>query len=691
MAKLVTFPPQVTDISDRDFWAALRPVRGREPAALLGEAIRLGRGGRAAEAYARLADYHRHVLAGEWDRIRAEHEQAVKPKPDTLRKLLRHEITAWHTQVIRFGPQIDWIPAQLPRDCVHGFHYFGWFRPAVTAFIQTGDPKWRAFIIDILDQYVRAQHDPRWKAQMPWLVFGMLGAHAKWPTFLASYLALINTGDVPADLAAGLLKIFVGFGRGLDHAIRKYIPGYNALCASNTDRLHLSYVFPEFADSAAWRRKGTHISLEHARKGFYADGGNRERVWGYGVMHLGALVDAYRIMHRYGDAGTKSRTLLGAIRRGAAWYAQTMTPDPAACFPTYGDAGWSTGDRMPTIRAMVKDLPGGPDATLGIDRTRSYLLEPSGFAILRNGNDAKSTYVNLNFGEFGGWHSHYDLLSMNLWAHGQPLLEELCRFGPYANPLDTLFRAPESHNQTLIDGMVYDCRNVKGEDVAWFSNEAVDYFSAYHRAYRYFCFGRDGKMRVSPNAEIAVRRTVVLVKEPGYVVVTDVVRNLNAASTNTAISQYWHSPQRFRQVGPDRARTQGRTACLLVYAQPDGLHRLDTGVDFAGKEVSHLGSAYERYSLRARRWMPINYKGNAGFSVVLYPFTGQVPAVQTKPLPIAGGLRWDVEAFEITTPAGRDVILLNPERRSGVSVQGHSLDGRARIQLGSRRGTVEIA
>ncbi|MBI2440519.1 MAG: hypothetical protein HYV35_04015 [Lentisphaerae bacterium] len=264
-----------------------------------------------------------------------------------------------------------------------------------------------------------------------------------------------------------------------------------------------------------------------------------------------------------------------------------------------------------------------------------------------------------------------------------------CRFGPYSNPLDQMFRAPESHNLMLIDGMIYDSRLVAGRDVQWFSNEFIDYFSAYHRAYRFFVYGRDASP-VSPNIEAKVRRTVVLVKNPGYVVVLDSVEDINAPNFNRAISQYWHSPRPFRVVGPGQVRTVGNKACLLVCGQPESLHRLDTGVDFAGKEIAHLGQGYERYSLRARRWLPLNHLGISGFTTVLYPFTGRMPKIAIRPLSAANNPLWKTEAIEVSSPHGRDQIILNPECHKGFTVQGRPVNSLAVVRLGNRRGEVLV-
>lgn len=700
------FPRRITDISERDFWSAMRPVAGKANRAELLSAIRLGRTGKKTQAYLRLGEYYRAALAEDWRILTAETGKQPKPSFAALKNLFRGKVTVWHTHTYQFGRRIDWVPKDLPRDSLHGMYYLAWLRPMVSAFIRQPDRKRvRNYLIDIIRQYYdETRRHPRWDDLIKHCMFGGLGIAVRLPVLLGIYLGLINTQPGTAEVLDRLLKTFLGFGRALDWALRRFLPGNNGFVFASEALFRLARTFPEFRESPAWSRKAGGFLLRHAREGFFADGGNRERVWGYGTMHVSGLNRFYALAKRLGGLSPKQdRAIRQTLRRACQWYFKSVTPPPMNAFPTYGDAGWSTHDRLPTIQAMAGCLPDfQKDPLLGVDRSKSYLLKPSGFAIMRNGNEPKSSYINVSFGRFAGWHSHWDLLSMNFWSQGAPLLEELCRFGPYCNPLDQLFRAPESHNLALIDGMVYDSRLVGGQDVQWFSNEVIDYFSAYHRAYRFFVYGRprrpvrNSAEHVSPNIEAKVRRTIVLVKNPGYVVVLDSVENVNSSNFNLAISQYWHAPQPFRAVAPGKVRTEGKKACLLVYGQPESLHRLDPGVDFAGKEIAQLGQGYNRYSLRARRWLPLNHVGSSGFTTVIYPFTGEMPQVSVRSLPTANGSPWKTEAIEVSSPHGRDRIILNPEQLScrrqirlggkGFAVQGSPVTARALVMLGNRRG-----
>jgi len=675
----------IWSISDEDLWSSIRLLRGREGTQHLAAAVRLGKAGRRERAYAELVAWHRVSLAPEWERIRPAAQKAALPAAQALSDLLKHKITCWHHQVVQFGKKIDWGTDRLARDSLHGFHYFGWFHPAINAFVQTGEERYRQFLMDIVTQYYfDARRDPQWNATIRNVVYSVLGIAGKLPAILGAYLALIHTGELPTRTAEAFAKLFLSFGRALDVQLGRFVVSNHHAAGCNA-ALRLARLFPEFRESAGWDRTAVRGFYRQITDGFYPDGFHKERVWGYGYFTLSSIATAYQTAQNYGGLGRYDRPFLKAIRRGYRYYAATL--GPKYMMPSNGDCA-PPHDASNLLKAGQRFFPKGTDLNLGVDRTRSYCFRDSGFAVLRSGDEPTSSYVNINFGEFGGWHSHQDLLSMNFWSQGVPLLEEVSRFGPYCNPLDVWFRAPEAHNLLLIDGMVCNCHKVRGEDVAWFSSEQVDYFSAYHRAYHYFVFGPED--RISPNINAKVRRTVVMVKDPGYVLVLDSVTDMSAPDFGRAITQMWHSPGQFQILGRDRARTAGREACFLVFPRREGLIKLEPGVDFLKTESAHLGASYDRYNLRARRWMPLAHHGISGFTTLLYPFTGRMPEVSVQPLPCEGGGLWKTEAIQIAAPGRKDTIILNPERVKGFRAAGQRVACRARIKLGDRRETIVI-
>ncbi|MCX5658256.1 MAG: hypothetical protein NTW19_00870, partial [Planctomycetota bacterium] len=163
---------------------------------------------------------------------------------------------------------------------------------------------------------------------------------------------------------------------------------------------------------------------------------------------------------------------------------------------------------------------------------------------------------------------------------------------------------------------------------------------------------------------------------------------------NRSTSGWWHSPQPFRVLGPGRLRTEGKTggaSCLLAFARPETIRRIEVGDDFTREEsAGEIHGDLSWHHARINTWRKLPYDGSLGFAAVLFPFRGRrAPAVEINPVKIAGGEPFRVEALEVRTPAGRDLFALNPERRAGVSFRGKPVT-RVRITLGGKRGEIVV-
>ena len=683
----IKYPKYICDISERAFWSAMQAPGGETA---LTAAIRLGKAGQKARAYARLGEHHRRTLADELAVYRRDLFTLMPNTGQTAEDLLRHRIATWHATIVDFGPEIDWNFANTDQ---YGFHYLGWLAAGTHRVLETGEPVYRDCLRDIVTGYYHARNRLDHPISTMHLVYNELGAWAKTRALLPLYLGLLDTGELPVDAHEAFMKLFLGFARSLyDHETHYRSGNWQIVGASAL--LTLARVFPEFTERDAWEARALHYLKAHLTDDFYADGGHKERCWGYGFMSLSALTNAYQVARRHGGLGADERLFLRGIRQAYRWFAKTL--GPAERSPAFGDDELGSGSRI--LDAAQPIFPAGTGRYLGIDRTKSCCLKPSGFAIMRNGDAPESAYVNLSFGAFAGWHAHMDCLSLNFWALGKPLLEEVGRFGGYGEGLTILFRAPESHNQLTIDGMHYDCvdhnatgagvtgcgweghpdfASRAGRDPVWHSTPEADFFTAWHAAYR-------ANWREPQTLDLHVRRTVVCVKDPGYVLVSDVAwePQSNHEGPNFSVTQNWHSPFPFQVLAPGVARTVGGPACLLAFAPQPCLRRLETGADFAGEEAP-AGKEYpERHYLRARRWMPVEHRGATGVTVVLYPFHGEPPAVSVETLPLAGIPLFRGVAFAVTTPRGRDIIVLNPDRLPGVTFDGQPFTERCLVRLG---------
>jgi hypothetical protein len=624
-----------------------------------------------------LARQHRHSLRKEWAVWQEEARKLDIPSDSVITDLLHNRIAGWYDGIVDFGDEISWKTDAFGHN-LNGFYNMKWLDPALIAYAQNDNEVIGEWLGKVITSFYAVRNDfkPNRPGDIKTVgstpVFHVVGIKERVSRLLKVYLSLLQV-NLATPAVALCQKIFLGYARYLyAYASSLDLSGREQVSfglAGVYPLLQLSILFPEFKESDKWFVCAEDKLTQLLQKEFFTDGGYAQRVWGYGGGHLSRLIGLYLCAQRQRHSISG---LLPFLKKAYRWYAKTLGPNEL--MPSYGDCGLNRDEGKAIINRAL-DIFGTADRTLGVDITKSCCLSPSGFVIMRNGASEDSTYLNLSFGKFAGWHSHQDLLSLNLWSHGQTLLEEVGRWGPYQNHRNTEFYMPEAHNLFLIDGMLYDCRREGAIDINWYSDEWVDCFTAIHRAYRYDNYDYSGPGSHTINA--LVRRTVVFVKDPGYALVVDHAADENATEFRHAVSQYWHSPFPFEVLAPNQVRTQGNSSCLLTFARTEGLQKLDCRCDFPCPD----NEWYIRHTLRARRWGDWQEAGMAGFATCLYPFRGDTPSVRMRPLKATECLPYQTEGYEIITPGRRDKILLNPQRLKGVIIDSEVISGRGRIIL----------
>jgi len=645
---------RIETITEADFWAALR-ARGGAAAA-----VAAGRAGQKARAYRLLTAHYGRALAGEARAFENTTALAAGDAPARRRlrrradAVLRHEIEGWHGQTIRFGRRID-FDADFGQSGQYGFHYLGWLRPLLEQYVLTGAERDRAGLLEILWQYYAQRTRLHWRIPRLHPVYYELGAYTKTMLLLPALAVLARRRALSAAQAEMLLKLLLGFARSLYRLQRQYRRGNWQLVGAKT-LYWLGCALPEFRAAARWRRRGLDRLRDHARRGFLADGGHEERCWSYGWMSLSGLLDAYRVGLRTGylrraDKGALTRTL----RRAFRWFAASVSPTQHML--PYGDGSLAPAE--PVFAAARQTFPdldrrGG---LLGVDRGRSCILRPSGYAFLRCGAAPDAPQMSVNFGPWGGGHTHADLLDFDLWCFGEPLLTEVGRFGSYDHPLNPLFRSPEAHNQVVLEHLPMDRAAHAGREVLWQSTERADFFSAWHEAYQ------------AGGGRVRIRRSIVFVKpaggRPAYWLVQDVV---TAREYIFQASSYLHAPRPLRRIGPGTARIRGAKSCLVAFAEPDDLRRFQTGADYtaaetAGRDAEKYPLADERHRLTATKWRDVGDRRPIVFTMLLLPFRGRTAPrarVRSVAAEVTQERTWSL--VEVDVAGRRDLVCFNPGR-----------------------------
>jgi len=656
---------RIENITDEDFWSSVRPLPELEPA------LQAARAGKRAPAYSLLGKYHEQTTTAEAQVLRETVEpfRGDRTRATSLRRnadrVLRHEIQGWHDQVIKFGLKID-FNADFGRSGQYGFHYLGWLPPVLHQYLLTGEERYRDCFLDILLQYYDQRNKLKWRHARLHPVYYELGAWAKTRIFLPAYALLVREKCVTVRHREAFLKLLLGMARSLYRLQKGGYRAGNWQIVGAESLLWMGCVFREFREAAKWRKRGLEIIMAHAKKDFFADGCHGERCWGYGWMSLSGMVHAYQTAARYDQLGRNRRPLERVLRKALQWFAASASPTLETL--AYGDGGISPVEStLSTARQVFPDIDDGP-GLLGVNRGKSRILRPSGYAFMVADGRRSSPFMSINFGKWGGGHTHQDLLDFSIWCYGEPIIEEVGRFGSYDNPLDPFFRSEQAHNQIVIEHATMNRHEHEGRDVVWHSTDEADFFSAYHLAYE----SRAAK----------VQRQIVFVK-PGYWVIYDVI---DAAEKIFEVSSYLHAPRPFEILKRGTARVRGSKSCLVAFARSESIRHFTTAVDYGRADYTVVvGDAPERHRLVARTWRDVGDDRPITFATLLMPFRGKkAPRASIQPLTGKSAQTGRAEAFQVTIDRRKDVLVFNPARISGFTVGRKPVKGVMAARIGGR-------
>jgi len=644
-------------ISNADFFGALDPsrsgVKGAVEAALRRD---YGAAWRAlAEHFAR----RRSPIA---EALFAESAGDVNPKDARAKKILaaadkivRHEITGWHSTTFKFGKEID-FNADFGQSGIYGFHYLGWLPPIGQAYLLTGEGKYAAAFDDVFSQWYD-QRD-RVEFRIPHLdpIWYELGCGARLPVLMRLYHVFRSAPEIRIKTVEKLWKTFLGHGRWLfEHESKGYRSG-NWQVTGCRALLLVGVLFPEFKESSAWVELGKKRLMEHCERDFLDDGCYSERCPSYGTIGMRFLPELYDLLGYLRGSAADRDKLMRRMKGAYQWYMLTSTPIGTS--PATGDSGyvgisalmkegarrtgdgtllWPVRDELSDDEKRALPEPARPPQT-------SVNLPSSGFAIMRSGWERDDLYMMVNYGPTGGWHTHNHALDFELFAYGQGLALDTSRFDSYDNPLDAYFRSARAHNQVVVNDADMDRQGLKVTDVVWQSDEHVDFFAGTHDGY-------------AESHGVLVSRKVVFVK-PHYWLVSDVVVETQRPHCYT---WFLHSPHRFRRRVAKSFSCGKGPGLLVVPARADEIRHVRKGVGYTKKDWRAPGLFPDRYWIGYRKFS--YHCSFATFAVLLFPFRKEAPSATLKPLSVRqNGVevsRKEAEAFEVCTAGCRHAIVLS--------------------------------
>lgn len=631
MAEAEVSREKMLHISDRDLFAAMR----LEGPALkeVREAVRREDWRAAYTAWGgylgnRKKPLHTvHSWSGETDRETAVGE---------AERIVSHEIQGWHNVTFRFGPAVD-FNADYGQSGKYGFHYWGWSVCLRKAFELTGDLRYARCFDDLINQWYEQREKVQGGHRGMSVIWYELGLACRTPVFLDHYLAYRGAGVMGWRTHARMLKTFLGQARKLvDFESRGYEPG-NWQMAGCWAMLIVGAMLPEYREAKAWVRLGVQRLTEHVGRDFHEDGCHSERSPGYGGWCQRMAKDVLVLYGANPQLGKLKLDFRARITAMCDWWLSITAPGGYGFGTNDGGMGRTDGNLIEgaeftgkgyylwPIRDRVKAVGKVKAVHPGYD---SIDNRPSGFAIMRSGWEPDDHYMLINYGPYGGGHTHNDLLDFDLFAFGKPLVAETGRYGAYDNPLDTYFRSPQAHNQIVVNDAPMERTKHQGEDVVWRSGQRIDFFSARHDGY----LGRGG---------VRIERRIVFIRPrgqaaPGYWIVSD---NVLEGPRHNAYTWYLHSPYRWK-TGKTACRTVGKPGLLVVPAEAEAIRHVRQGVGYT-KEDATKGLAYpERHWIGFQKWTETT--AFVTYDVALVPFRTRPAGVTVETLPAVRG-RQDVD------------------------------------------------
>lgn len=532
-------------------------------------------------------------------------------------RVAAHNITGWGDVTIQHGPVVD-FNANYGDSGKYGFHYWGWSAPLLWAYLATG----RTAYLDAFDRLFNQWYEQRDEVlgafahlDVIWYELG-LGSNRN-RVFLDFYR--LNRNRTSAQTHERMLKNFLGSARWLHELQQQGYRSGNWQVMGSYALAELGLNFPEFKESVKWIAVGVHRMEEHLQRDFFADGCHSERCpSSYSTIVYRDPRNLAFLLERFGGHDAAVARMRPPLERTLSHWMYLLSP--LGTQPAVNDGGrgrfdasiFAEGGRAfnrPDLLWVARHLlNAGFDDPVEMPMQTSVDFRPSGFAVMRGDWTRESPYMVINYGPYGGGHSHADMLSFELFAYGRAMAVDAGIGISYDDPLHRpWYITSKAHNMLVVDDANLNRINTVGEHPIWSAQEPLDYFSAEHRGYgdrgvehrRHFLF-------VKPTASLA--------EAMPYFLVFDAY----TASHGRRISHMLHTPMTLRKTGAHLISTESPG---LLVASPDPVSLRE------GMGMAHLGGV----STPARREIPwvafdrISAGNPEDMAVLYFPFPGQSP------------------------------------------------------------------
>ena len=371
----------------------------------------------------------------------------------------------------QFGKDIDWKSnAVKDREWIWHFNMMPFWRTLARAYWHTGDEKYaREFFRQINDWVARNPPDGNhtsWRR-----IDAGIRTAGSWPD---AYFHFLTS---PSLTPRTHTHILLGF---YEHSVYLHSSRFTSMNHGLFEArglFFISVLFPEFKEAKAWRENALGHLSSQIFKQVGSDGGHQEKCPYYHRVCLHIFQSVFDLARLNGIEVPETYTQ--RLEKMYEFIMLTSLPDGTA--PRIGDT-WhqpvskllAEGAKLFKRKDMEYVATAGAEGTAPVET--SVCLKPSGSCVMRDGWDEKSQCLLLKW-RYGGWHSHFDDLSIILASGGRILLDDSSTID-YHGGGRPKSRATCSHSTIAIEGQDRPSDLGQTRLNQWLDGTDIDYVDA---------------------------------------------------------------------------------------------------------------------------------------------------------------------------------------------------------------------
>ena len=348
--------------------------------------------------------------------------------------------------------------------------------PLVAAYCRTGEMKYaqaaRDYIVDYVSQYYLA--DDKSFREQDWMDAPLRCSF--WYGRQSIYIALKELHALPIFSGDDLVDIFRAITHMMNWTIPMMPPGGNQRMFGLQSLFTAGMCYPFLSDAHVWLDTGVTGINEEFEADFLPDGCHGEQTPGYGASVWEMFTRSFALAceePKYGFKLEPSR-----FETIQEYYLSCLKPNGKHA--AFGDV-WTIrgGEELDRDSKPCKHLGGLADAPWQCVRKQVSLVDQytnfdsSRFILngspkpswttrmhdncrhlfMRNGWEWDSLYMNLQLGHHAGWHSHTDMLGLEVAGYGRELLVDPGNSDYSGHPINVNFRMARAHNTMTLEGL----------------------------------------------------------------------------------------------------------------------------------------------------------------------------------------------------------------------------------------------